>query len=84
MFYGAGELAEIAHTLIKQTPLELVAVIDPNRCGKKFMGKVIIHPESLGNVAFEKVLITELANGKTKLLIAEELNIPEERCVLIF
>jgi DNA-binding MarR family transcriptional regulator len=84
VFYGAGELAEISHTLIKQTPLELVAVIDPNRRGKKFMGNVIIHPESLGKVAFDKVLITELANGKTKFLIAEELNIPEKSCVLIF
>lgn len=84
VFYGAGELAEISHTLIKQTPLELVAVIDPNRRGKKFMGNVIMHPKNIGKVDFDRVLITELNDGKTGFQIAGELNIPKEQCVLIF
>jgi DNA-binding MarR family transcriptional regulator len=83
VFYGAGELAEISYALLKQTPLELVAVIDPKLFGKRFLGKVIMHPENIGNVNFDRVLITELNEGKTKLDIDDELNIHNEQCVLI-
>jgi DNA-binding MarR family transcriptional regulator len=84
VFYGAGELAEISHTLILHTPLELVAVIDTNRWGKRFMGNVIIHPENLKSLSFDKILITELNAGKSDFQIADELKISQNRIVLIY
>jgi DNA-binding Lrp family transcriptional regulator len=58
VFYGAGDLAEIAYLSLKETAMLLVAVVDDNKKGKKFMGKKIQAPAQLDSLNFDRIVIT--------------------------
>jgi len=47
IFYGAGEVAEIAYITLPGSRLELVAVIDDRKVGSRFFEHTIAAPESL-------------------------------------
>jgi DNA-binding MarR family transcriptional regulator len=55
-FFGANEIAEIAYLSIKNAGLDLVAVIDNERAGQKFMGHIIVSSESIGTIFFDLLL----------------------------
>lgn len=75
VFYGAGELAELAFHIIQQTPLELMAVVDANLAGQMFSDKVVMEPKKIVSLNFDKIFITELVDGKTIEHISDELTI---------
>ena len=54
VFYGAGDLAEIAYISLTEVPIELVAVIDDNKAGEIFMDFVISSPNRLETITFDK------------------------------
>ncbi|MFC1859784.1 winged helix-turn-helix transcriptional regulator [Thermodesulfobacteriota bacterium] len=59
-FFGATDLAEIAYLSLQETTIELVAVVDAEKIGKKFLGFKIIDPKDLNLVLCDKILITEI------------------------
>ena len=60
VFYGANDLAEIAYLSLQETNLELVAVVDDEKMGKKFMRFAVAGPAILGSVAHDVILITSI------------------------
>ena len=60
VFYGAGDLAEIAYLSLQETNIELVAVFDDEKNGKRFMRYTIGHPDRIISLTFDKILITSL------------------------
>ena len=60
VFYGKGDFAEIAYLSLLEFPIELVAIIDEDNSGKKFMGTTLKGPGDLENFVYEKILITDL------------------------
>ena len=60
VFYGAGDLAEIAYLSLQETNIKLVAVVDDEKKGKRFMRYIVEHPDRLVVLAFDKILITSL------------------------
>jgi hypothetical protein len=60
VFYGAGELAEIAYLSLHQSCIELVAVVDDGRVGKKFLQFTVVHPDQIQTLWFDKILITSI------------------------
>ena len=60
VFYGAGELAEIAYMSLYQSPIELVAVVDDGRAGKNFLQFTVVHPDQIQTLWFDKILITSI------------------------
>jgi len=60
VFYGAGDLAEIAYLSLQETSIELVAVFDDEKSGKRFMRYTVAHPDRLVSIAFDRILITSL------------------------
>ena len=72
VFYGAGDLAEIAYISLQETSLELVAIIDDIKVGKQFIGYSIENPEKLNDQRFDKILIT--AVNSRELLIEKLLD----------
>lgn len=60
IFYGAGELAEIAYISLQQSSIELVAVVDDDRVGKKFMQFTIAHADRIEFVRFDRIIITSI------------------------
>lgn len=60
VFYGAGDLAEIAYISLKESPMELVAVIDDKNAGEIFMDFVVATSDYLNTISFDKILITNI------------------------
>ena len=60
VFYGTGELAEIAYLSLQEVPIELVAVIDDNKTGEIFMDFVISGSDYLSTIYFDKIIITSI------------------------
>jgi DNA-binding MarR family transcriptional regulator len=83
IFYGAGELAEIAYLSLHQSCIELVAVVDDGKAGNKFLQFTVIHPEQIQNIGFDKILITTI--NSTDLIVEKlaNLGIPANRVVEI-
>ncbi len=60
LFYGAGEVAEMAYLYLQLTKLELVGLIDDQKKGKDFFGFVIKGTESVKDMQWDMVLLTRL------------------------
>ncbi|MCP3875777.1 MAG: winged helix-turn-helix transcriptional regulator [Desulfobacteraceae bacterium] len=60
VFWGTGELAEIAYLLLNETSIKLVGMIDADHKGDMFKGINILHPEQLENLDFDKVIFTAM------------------------
>jgi DNA-binding MarR family transcriptional regulator len=72
VFYGAGDLAEIAYISLQETSIELAAIVDDQKIGKKFIGHIIESPEKLNDQRFDNILIT--AVNSRELLIEKLLD----------
>ena len=60
VFYGTGELAEIAYISLQEVPIELVAIVDDNKPGEIFMDFVIASSDYLSKIDFDKIIITSI------------------------
>ena len=58
VFYGAGDMAEIAYISTHGTSISLVAIVDSYCKGKKCFDIKISDPETLRSLSFDKILIT--------------------------
>ena len=64
VFYGAGDLAEIAYLSLQETNIELVAVFDDEKIGKRFMRYTVVHPDRLTWLSFDRILITSMISAE--------------------
>ncbi|MFH1624685.1 MAG: winged helix-turn-helix transcriptional regulator [Pseudomonadota bacterium] len=71
VFYGVGEVAELAYLFLQQTNIELAGVVDDNEESKVFFGLRVLKTESLPDLNFDYMLLTTLDGdneGVNKLL----------------
>lgn len=67
IFYGAGDLAEIAYISLQQTNIELIAVVDDLKAGNAFWGLTIQEPAKLAVLSFDRILVTAV-NSRKRIL----------------
>jgi DNA-binding MarR family transcriptional regulator len=67
VFYGATDFAEIAYLSLLETPIQLAAVVDDLKIGKKFAEMTVEDPCRLDSLKFDKILIT--AVGSRQLIL---------------
>jgi DNA-binding MarR family transcriptional regulator len=67
VFYGASDLAEIAFVSLQETSLDLVAVVDDEKIGDRFMKYTVMDSVRLNTLIFDKILITSV-NSKDAIL----------------
>ncbi len=67
VFYGAGDLAEIAYLSLQEFSIELVAVVDDGQVGKRFMQFTVAHPDRIESLWFDRILITSLDPCKSDI-----------------
>src|SRR5262249_49965563 len=64
VFYGAGEIAEIAYMCLQETDLELVGVIDDRRTGSFFGAPILpsraLRDTSLNDIPFDRLIVLSL------------------------
>ena len=82
IFFGATELAEIAYLSLHDTNIELAAVLDDRRAGKKFFNHTVQVADVLESAIFDRILLTtsEFADFITNRL--KEFDIDED-CVVV-
>lgn len=83
VFYGAGDVAEIAYVSLQSTDLTLVGVVDDRRTGRFF--EMEIRPpeqlgeQALGTVPYAHVVVTSLRHADTIRARIERRGVPTER-----
>ena len=63
IFFGTGEVAEIAFLTLKELGLNLVGVIDDQAAGGSFLGLPILRSEAVPHLSFDCGIISSLTNG---------------------
>ena len=83
VFYGAGDVAEIAYVSLQSTDLTLVGVVDDRRTGRFF--DVAICPseqlsaDTIGTVPYGHVVVTSLRHADTIRARIEGRGVPPDR-----
>ena len=84
IFFGTGEVAEIAFLTLKELGLNLVGVIDDQAAGGSFLGLPILRSEAAPHLLFDCGIISSLNNGldglKRRL---HALGIPPHKLIVI-
>jgi DNA-binding MarR family transcriptional regulator len=83
VFYGASDLSEIAYLSLQETNIKLVAVIDDEKIGKRFLRHVVEHPDRLVSLTFDRILITSLNSTDEIYQKIADLGLPLESVVQI-
>lgn len=83
VFYGAGDVAEIAYVSLQRTDLILVGVVDDRRTGK-FFDLTISSPDALsadrlGQVPYGHVVVTSVRHADRILSRLDERAVPRSR-----
>ena len=60
IFYGATELAEIGYVSLQGTNINLVAVVDGEKIGDKFLGFTIKDPITINDLFFDRIIVTAM------------------------
>lgn len=84
VFFGTGEIAEIAYLTIKELGLELVGVVDDQAVGRNFLGFPVMRSEDVASLSFDCGIVSALNGGMEatrQRLVA--LGIPEGKVVVI-
>ena len=83
LFYGAGEVAELAFLYIQLTSLKLAGIIDDEQRGKDFFGLKIEGVARLRQPDWDRVLLTRLENTDEYIKQLLENNVLQERIVTL-
>jgi DNA-binding MarR family transcriptional regulator len=83
VFYGASDLAEIAYVSLLETNIRLVAVVDDEKIGRKFMRYTVMRPAHLEFLAYDIILITSINSSDPILHKISSLGIASENVVQI-
>jgi len=83
VFYGAGEVGELAYLTLQENSLELLGVIDDFKKGKNFFGKKVEGSEALLRTEFDRVVITALSSKEEIYKRLMNMGIPEEKVILL-
>jgi DNA-binding MarR family transcriptional regulator len=67
VFYGAGDLAEIAYVSLQETSIQLVAIVDDAKMGTRFLNLLVADPANLNGIAFDRILVTTI-NSRSSIL----------------
>lgn len=84
VFWGKGELAEIAYISLQEIPvLTLVAIIESGEPVGEVFGTRIMPPEGLGHVGFDRVIVTAISAVEEIRSSLRELGIPDHKILFL-
>jgi DNA-binding MarR family transcriptional regulator len=83
IFYGTGDFAEIAFISLQETSIQMLAIVDDNNIGEKFLGAVVKDPAILSSLYFDRILITSMISKDNVLERILKLGIPQSKVVIL-
>jgi DNA-binding MarR family transcriptional regulator len=79
VFYGTGELAEIALLSMNGTPVRLIDVVDPEKEGEMFAHLVVKSSAQLMRINYDALLITAVDNHEAVIKKVTGLGVPSDK-----
>jgi len=79
VFYGAGDVAEIAYITLHEVNCSLTGVVDDAKAGESFFGHPILHPSQLDELDFDVVVVTSFRSAPKILERLSILGIDKEQ-----
>jgi DNA-binding MarR family transcriptional regulator len=58
LFFGAGEVADLAYLYLQMTPIRLAGIVDESRIGRKFFGLEVAGLEGTRQADWDIILVT--------------------------
>jgi DNA-binding MarR family transcriptional regulator len=83
VFYGTGDFAEIAFISLQETSIQMLAIVDDNNIGEKFLGGMVKDPDVLYSLSFDRILITSMISKNKALEKVLEQGIPRSKLVFL-
>ena len=83
LFYGAGEVAELAYLYLQVTNIRLAGIIDDKMNGANFFGLRIVGPDRIDQMEWDMVLLTRLEDTDEDIKDLLERGIDPERIATI-
>ena len=83
VFYGVGELAEIAYVSLLETSLNLMAVVDPQKVGQNFLGNKIQNIDALVSLSFDKIIITTINSPEEVAQLLSKRNVKRNKIITL-
>ena len=79
VFYGAGELADIAFLSMTGSGVRLIDVVDPTRKGELFADLIVKSISRLQKVDYDAILVTLVDNHETVLNNIKGVGVPSDK-----
>jgi DNA-binding MarR family transcriptional regulator len=83
LFYGAGEVAELAYLYLQLTNIRLAGIIDDKMNGASFFDLIIAEPGHIHQMDWDMVLLTRLEETDEDIMNLLERGIDPERMATI-
>jgi DNA-binding MarR family transcriptional regulator len=79
LFYGAGEVAELAYLYLQLTGIRLVGIMDEQKTGKNFFSHVISGLERVREDDWDMILVTRLDDSDEAVAALVERGVDQRR-----
>ena len=83
VFCGVGEAAELVYLCVREMDLELVAVVDMEHAGNRFLGHTVLDPSALPALEYDCVVITSFGEGEGIRQRLKELGVASDAVVAL-
>ena len=83
VFYGAGDLAEIAYISLQETAIQLIAIVDDEKMNTRFMKFLVMDPAYLDAVSYDIILVTSINSRNAILKKIAQRGIPSDQVIVI-
>lgn len=83
LFYGAGEVAELAYLYMQLTKVDLVGIIDERQKGKDFFNFRISGMESIQEIQWDAILLTRLERTDQDIQDLSKRGIDRQKVVVL-
>jgi len=83
VFFSTGDLAEIAYLSLQETSIQLIAIVDQERKGERYLNQIVKDPDLLPAMVFDKLLVTSDKPSKQILETISGYGIPHEKIEMV-
>ncbi len=83
LFFGAGEVAELAYLYLQQTDIQLGGVVDDQGNGQRFFGFPVEHLHRLTIPDWDRVLVTRLEDPERDVQVLLENGVGRDRIITL-
>jgi DNA-binding MarR family transcriptional regulator len=83
LFFGAGEVADLAYLYLQLTTIRLAGIIDESKKGRTFFGQEIVGLEGAGQAGWDMILVTRLEHIEKTIDMLVEAGVDRNRIATV-